>query len=56
MVHVPSHARHRHNVFAEMTLASVSMILLLQNGHAAGRVTTDGDCDSDIVELSFKAP
>ena len=54
MVHVPSHARHRHSVFTEMTLASVSTILLRQNGQQTGRVTTAGDCDSDILGLSFK--
>lgn len=39
MVHVRSQVRQRHNVFTLKTFASVSMIVLLQNGHSVWRVT-----------------
>jgi hypothetical protein len=32
-----------------MTLASVSMILPLQNGHRAGRVTASPNCELDMT-------
>ena len=40
IVHVRSHSRHRQNVVTVMTLARVSMIVPLQNGHDVGRVTS----------------
>jgi hypothetical protein len=40
IVHVRSHLRQRQKVFMVMTLANVSMIVLLQNGHVVGRVTS----------------
>jgi hypothetical protein len=52
IVHVSSHARHRHKVVTVTTLASVSMALLRQNGQSAGRVTTSFDADIDVWSLS----
>jgi len=40
IVHVRSHSRHRQNVVMVMTLARVSMIVPLQNGHDVGRATS----------------
>jgi hypothetical protein len=53
IVQVPSHLRHRQNVVAVMTLASVPKILLLQNGHMTGRITFSWNGDSDIVSFSL---
>ena len=53
IVQVPSHARHRQNVVAVMTLARVSTTLLLQNGHIAGRITFSLNSESDIVFSSL---
>ena len=53
MVHVSPHCRQRQSALSEMTLASVSMILPLQNGHAAGRVTGwSPSRDSNMVVVS----
>lgn len=49
MVHVRSHSRQRQNVVTVMTLASVSMILPLQNGHAAGRATSSANRESGMM-------
>jgi hypothetical protein len=49
MVHVRSHSRQRQNVATVMTLASVSMILPLQNGHAAGRATSSANRESGMM-------
>ena len=51
MVHVRSHSRQRQNVVTVMTLASVSMILPLQNGHAAGRATSPANRESGMLLL-----
>jgi hypothetical protein len=51
IVHVPSHSRQRHNVVTEITFASVSMILPLQNGHVVGRVTASLIVDSDMFAI-----
>ena len=40
IVHVRSHSRHRQHVVTVMTLARVSMIVPLQDGHDVGRATT----------------
>lgn len=48
IVHVRSHSRHLQQVVTVMTFASVSMILLVQNGHCTGRVTSPG-FDSGIL-------
>ena len=55
MVHVRSQLRHRQNVVSVMTLASVSMLLLLQNGQIAGRVTSPGS-ESRMLVSRFPAP
>jgi hypothetical protein len=52
IVHVPSHSRHRQKVVTVMTLANVSTILPLQNGHMVGRVTAVLNCDSDILAIA----
>jgi hypothetical protein len=52
MVQVRSHWRQRQNVVAVITFASVSTLLLLQNGHMVGRVTTSLPRDSNIFRSS----
>jgi hypothetical protein len=53
MVHVRSHSRQRQHVATVMTLASVSMILPLQNGHAAGRATSSVNRESSMTLCPF---
>ena len=43
IVQVASHPRHRQQVFAVMTLASVPTPLRPQNGHSVGRLTSFSD-------------
>ena len=50
MVHVSPQWRQRQSALSVMNLASVSMILPLQNGHVAGRVTGPSpDSDSTMI-------
>jgi hypothetical protein len=51
MVQVPSQLRHRQNVDTVITFASVSKILLWQNGHASGRAAGWVDGGLGIVFL-----
>ena len=53
MVQVSPQWRQRQSALSVMYLASVSMILPLQNGHAAGRVTgPSSDRDSNMGVVS----
>ena len=53
MVHVRSHSRQRQAVATVMTLASVSKILPLQNGHPVGRATSSANCESRMMFFPF---
>jgi hypothetical protein len=56
MVHVSPQCRQRQSALSVMNLASVSMILPLQNGHAAGRVTGPSSArDSNIIDHTASA-
>ena len=54
MVQVWSHSRQRQNDVTVMTLASVSMILLLQNGHAVGFATGSLNSESRMRISVFR--
>ena len=48
-VQVCSHTRQRQSVVVVISLASVSTLFALQNGHMVGRVTASFPADSNIV-------
>jgi hypothetical protein len=49
IVHVAPHSRQRHKVMTVIVLASVSIRLPWQNGHAVGLLSASFNRDSDIV-------
>ena len=51
IVHVPSHSRHRQNVVAVMTFASVSKRLPLQKGQTVGRRTAGSGREEDMSNI-----
>ena len=53
MVHVASQVRHRQHVAGVMTVASVSMMVALQNGQAAGRSSLSAWPDPNGRSESF---
>ena len=53
MVHVASQVRHRQHVAGVMTVASVSMMVALQNGQAAGRASLSASPDPNGRSESF---
>ena len=55
IVHVRSHSRHRQAVITVMIFARVSMILPLQNGQTAGRVTFAANRESGMMLFPFSS-